>query len=136
MDDKWGRLVVASQRNQKPLQNPRVVGGVGVGYLPIPCGSVPSRTPLRSVPCFGLKQLRFYCQFFLYFQLSSKLLLYMHLEVYTEERNTVVCNLLLDEQGTSGEDQSDVIPTGRVIGVLQRNWRDYVASFDENEVTN
>lgn len=40
-----------------------------------------------------------------------------------------------NEQATSGEEQSDVIPTGRVIGVLQRNWRDYVASFDENEET-
>lgn len=26
------------------------------------------------------------------------------------------------------------MPTGRVVGVLQRNWRDYVASFAENEV--
>ncbi|CAH3019970.1 unnamed protein product [Porites evermanni] len=36
------------------------------------------------------------------------------------------------EQLSVGE-QSDVMPTGRVIGILQRNWRDYVASFDENE---
>ena len=34
----------------------------------------------------------------------------------------------------SGEEQSDVMPTGRVVGVLQRNWRDYVACFAENEV--
>ena len=34
----------------------------------------------------------------------------------------------------SREDQSDVMPTGRVVGVVQRNWRDYVASFAENEV--
>ena len=27
------------------------------------------------------------------------------------------------------------MPTGRVVGVLQRNWRDYVASFSEDEVT-
>lgn len=33
-----------------------------------------------------------------------------------------------------GEEKSDVMPTGRVVGVLQRNWRDYVASFAENEV--
>ena len=26
------------------------------------------------------------------------------------------------------------MPTGRVVGVVQRNWRDYVASFAENEV--
>ena len=32
------------------------------------------------------------------------------------------------------EEQSEVMPTGRVVGVLQRNWRDYVASFAENEV--
>ena len=41
--------------------------------------------------------------------------------------------LSLGEQLSVGE-QSDVMPTGRVIGILQRNWRDYVASFDENEV--
>ncbi|XP_027053645.1 DIS3-like exonuclease 1 isoform X2 [Pocillopora damicornis] len=35
----------------------------------------------------------------------------------------------------SREDQSDVMPTGRVVGVVQRNWRDYVASFAENEET-
>lgn len=33
------------------------------------------------------------------------------------------------------EEQSEVMPTGRVVGVLQRNWRDYVASFAENEET-
>lgn len=32
------------------------------------------------------------------------------------------------------EEQSEVMPNGRVVGVLQRNWRDYVASFAENEV--
>lgn len=35
----------------------------------------------------------------------------------------------------SRDDQSDVMPTGRVVGVVQRNWRDYVASFAENEET-
>lgn len=24
--------------------------------------------------------------------------------------------------------------TGRVVGVIQRNWRDYVACFDEEEI--
>ncbi|KAL9987682.1 hypothetical protein ACROYT_G002028 [Oculina patagonica] len=42
----------------------------------------------------------------------------------------------LSSQGElPGEEQSDVMPTGRVVGVLQRNWRDYVASFAENEET-
>ena len=27
-----------------------------------------------------------------------------------------------------------VMPTGRVIGVLERRWRDYVASFAQEEV--
>lgn len=35
----------------------------------------------------------------------------------------------------SRDDQSDVMLTGRVVGVVQRNWRDYVASFAENEET-
>ncbi|XP_067057370.1 DIS3-like exonuclease 1 [Acropora muricata] len=40
-----------------------------------------------------------------------------------------------DGKPSSGEDESDAMPTGRVVGVLQRNWRDYVASFDQNEET-
>lgn len=36
---------------------------------------------------------------------------------------------------SSGEEHTDVTPTGRVVGVSQRNWRDYVASFAENEVS-
>ena len=34
----------------------------------------------------------------------------------------------------SGEEQDDVMATGRVVRVLQRNWRDYVASFAETAV--
>nr|XP_002736854.1 PREDICTED: DIS3-like exonuclease 1-like [Saccoglossus kowalevskii] len=30
-------------------------------------------------------------------------------------------------------DSSNVMPTGRVIGILQRNWRDYVASFSADK---
>ena len=26
------------------------------------------------------------------------------------------------------------MPTGRVIGIVQRNWKDYVASFAKDEV--
>ena len=44
---------------------------------------------------------------------------------------TIQC---LDGKPSSGEEESDAMPTGRVVGVLQRNWRDYVASFAENEV--
>jgi DIS3-like exonuclease 1 len=32
------------------------------------------------------------------------------------------------------KEASDVMPTGHVVGVLQRNWRDYVATFAESEV--
>lgn len=37
-------------------------------------------------------------------------------------------------EGLFQDEPSEVMPTGRVVGVLQRNWRDYVASFAENEV--
>ncbi|KAJ7389198.1 DIS3 mitotic control [Desmophyllum pertusum] len=48
-------------------------------------------------------------------------------------KNKVEGLSLADE--LSGEEQSDVMPTGRVVGVLQRNWRDYVACFAENDGT-
>lgn len=32
------------------------------------------------------------------------------------------------------EDNSRVMTTGRVVGMVQRNWRDYVASFAKDEV--
>ncbi|XP_064607624.1 DIS3-like exonuclease 1 isoform X2 [Liolophura sinensis] len=41
-----------------------------------------------------------------------------------------------NEEGTSPEeeeDMGDVMPTGRVVGILQRNWRDYVVSFSQDE---
>ncbi|XP_071112514.1 DIS3-like exonuclease 1 [Haliotis cracherodii] len=34
---------------------------------------------------------------------------------------------------TTSDDMSSVMPTGRIVGVLQRNWRDYVASFSADE---
>lgn len=36
-----------------------------------------------------------------------------------------------EEDGASDE---NVMPTGRVVGILQRNWREYVASFASDEV--
>lgn len=36
-----------------------------------------------------------------------------------------------EEDGATDE---NVMPTGRVVGILQRNWREYVASFASNEV--
>ncbi|XP_058486283.1 DIS3-like exonuclease 1 [Solea solea] len=33
----------------------------------------------------------------------------------------------------SGEDESKPLPTGRVVGILQRNWRDYVVTFPPRE---
>ena len=34
-----------------------------------------------------------------------------------------------------GGDKDDVMPTGRIVGVTQRNWREYVACFAQNEVS-
>ena len=53
--------------------------------------------------------------------------------VCDKTEGTRISGLSSGEQ-LSGEEQSDAMPTGRVVGVLQRNWRDYVASFAENEV--
>lgn len=36
-----------------------------------------------------------------------------------------------EEDGATDE---NVMPTGRVVGILQRNWREYVASFACDEV--
>lgn len=36
-----------------------------------------------------------------------------------------------EEEGALDE---NVMPTGRVVGILQRNWREYVASFASDEV--
>ena len=62
----------------------------------------------------------------------------MHSIKFCEHMNTTHLNNTSDGlylgADESREDQSDVMPTGRVVGVVQRNWRDYVASFAENEV--
>ncbi|XP_071489125.1 DIS3-like exonuclease 1 [Diadema antillarum] len=62
--------------------------------------------------------------------------------------DSVVVELLPREQWTgrivalksgdeSQEEKGDVYPCGRVIGILERNWRDYVATFPEqNGVSN
>lgn len=45
---------------------------------------------------------------------------------------------LTEEQGeekTGEETQSQPMPTGRVVGILQRNWRDYVVTFPPREET-
>jgi hypothetical protein len=60
--------------------------------------------------------------------------MYVHLCLHTLcDINHIIYRLVLAE-GLFEEEQSEVMPTGRVVGVLQRNWRDYVASFSENEV--
>ena len=38
------------------------------------------------------------------------------------------------ESQTEVEESTNVMPTGRVVGIVRRNWREYVASFAENEV--
>uniref|UniRef100_A0A668A3G0 DIS3-like exonuclease 1 n=1 Tax=Myripristis murdjan TaxID=586833 RepID=A0A668A3G0_9TELE len=39
------------------------------------------------------------------------------------------------EEKTGEEAQSQPMPTGRVVGILQRNWRDYVVTFPPREET-
>ncbi|XP_053574505.1 DIS3-like exonuclease 1 [Bombina bombina] len=46
-------------------------------------------------------------------------------------RNAALCENETEEN--AGETQSDVMATGRVVGVLQRNWRDYVVTFPAKE---
>ena len=37
-----------------------------------------------------------------------------------------------NEEGSSPDKGGNVMPTGRVVGILQRNWRDYVCAFAQN----
>ncbi|XP_022315246.2 DIS3-like exonuclease 1 [Crassostrea virginica] len=39
----------------------------------------------------------------------------------------------LEESEEDGTSDGNVMPTGRVVGILQRNWREYVASFASDE---
>ena len=38
-----------------------------------------------------------------------------------------------DDDDNDGDDGQLVMPTGRVVGVMQRRWRDYVASFEQDQ---
>ncbi|XP_049761759.1 DIS3-like exonuclease 1 isoform X3 [Elephas maximus indicus] len=38
-----------------------------------------------------------------------------------------------NEDKASGESPSEPMPTGRVVGILQKNWRDYVVTFPSKE---
>ncbi|XP_066449014.1 DIS3-like exonuclease 1 [Eleutherodactylus coqui] len=46
-------------------------------------------------------------------------------------RTGALCENEADER--AGDAQNDVMMTGRVVGVIQRNWRDYVATFPSKE---
>ncbi|KAM4748024.1 DIS3-like exonuclease 1 [Rhinophrynus dorsalis] len=46
-------------------------------------------------------------------------------------RTGALCENESDEKAV--DTQNDVMPTGRVVGVLQRNWRDYVVTFPTKE---
>ncbi|KAE8618468.1 hypothetical protein XENTR_v10009392 [Xenopus tropicalis] len=46
-------------------------------------------------------------------------------------RNGALCENETDEKAVDA--QAEVMPTGRVVGILQRNWRDYVATFPAKE---
>ena len=41
---------------------------------------------------------------------------------------------ITEEGKTTVDETSDIMPTGRVIGIIQRNWREYVACFAQTEV--
>jgi hypothetical protein len=42
----------------------------------------------------------------------------------------------LSEEGSNSdvEDAGDIMPTGYVVGIISRNWKEYVATFAEDEV--
>ena len=43
--------------------------------------------------------------------------------------------VLYVDTGTDDSDNSrNTMPTGRIVGIVQRNWKDYVASFAKDEV--
>ncbi|XP_072255223.1 DIS3-like exonuclease 1 [Pyxicephalus adspersus] len=48
-------------------------------------------------------------------------------------RTGALCENEAEER--TGDSHSEVMMTGRVVGVLQRNWRDYVATFPSKEET-
>nr|XP_036865929.1 DIS3-like exonuclease 1 isoform X3 [Manis javanica] len=47
-------------------------------------------------------------------------------------RTAALCENDSDDK-VSGESPSEPIPTGRVVGILQKNWRDYVVTFPSRE---
>ncbi|XP_068954358.1 DIS3-like exonuclease 1 isoform X4 [Petaurus breviceps papuanus] len=47
-------------------------------------------------------------------------------------RTAALCDNENDDK-TPGESPSEPMPTGRVVGILQKNWRDYVVTFPSKE---
>ncbi|KAM7155551.1 DIS3-like exonuclease 1 isoform 5-T5 [Molossus nigricans] len=47
-------------------------------------------------------------------------------------RTAALCENDSDDKAT-GESPSEPMPTGRVVGILQKNWRDYVVTFPSKE---
>ncbi|KAF6129713.1 DIS3 like exosome 3'-5' exoribonuclease [Phyllostomus discolor] len=47
-------------------------------------------------------------------------------------RTTALCENDSEDKAT-GESPSEPMPTGRVVGILQKNWRDYVVTFPSRE---
>ncbi|XP_063494962.1 DIS3-like exonuclease 1 isoform X17 [Symphalangus syndactylus] len=47
-------------------------------------------------------------------------------------RTVALCENDCDDKA-SGESPSEPMPTGRVVGILQKNWRDYVVTFPSKE---
>ena len=44
------------------------------------------------------------------------------------------CLTLEGDNNEESTSEANAMPTGHVVGVLQKNWRDYVCSFAEDEV--
>jgi hypothetical protein len=42
-------------------------------------------------------------------------------------------NDLVDDVSSETSNTEKRVPSGRVVGILQRNWRDYVASLADDE---
>uniref|UniRef100_A0A8D0H2Z5 DIS3-like exonuclease 1 n=1 Tax=Sphenodon punctatus TaxID=8508 RepID=A0A8D0H2Z5_SPHPU len=47
-------------------------------------------------------------------------------------RTAALCENEMDDK-TPGETSSDPMPTGRIVGIIQKNWRDYVVTFPSKE---
>ncbi|XP_045156829.2 DIS3-like exonuclease 1 [Mercenaria mercenaria] len=55
-----------------------------------------------------------------------------------QSRSNTISNPASEEKGDGDKavsDRADTMPTGKIVGILQRNWREYVACFSQDEET-